>query len=132
MSPWLLYAAAAVILTWLLWDRIKTWLPASWQGTATGIIDKAVGYADESVAGGALGTAALLFKKHGDTEAVTQLGTLWGKAMAWDDKPPTPAITTVTMSPEIAAIASQVAALTKIVASQSVSVPPAASTGGGA
>jgi len=51
-------------------------------GTSTAI-DTAADYADEAVAGGALGTAALLFKKHGDTEAVAQLGGLWGKAMAW-------------------------------------------------
>ena len=65
------------------WPWIKGKFGATIPAGASTAIDKAADYADEAVAGGALGTAALLFKKHGDTEAVAQLGGLWGKAMAW-------------------------------------------------
>ena len=120
----ILYALAVLVATWLLWDKIKTWLPASWQGTATGIIDKAVGYADESVAGGALGTAALLFKKHGNTEAVRQLGVLWGEAMAWDDKPTATVVVAPVATPTVEQLAADVAILRSVMASQSTSTRP--------
>jgi len=74
---------AACVLGYLVtWVRSK--FPAG--ATPPAVItaaDRVLAYADEAVAGAALGTVAVLFKVHGDTEAVMIIGQLWGKAMAW-------------------------------------------------
>jgi hypothetical protein len=120
----LLIVGGCVVALLLAWPYIKTWLPASWQGTATGMIDTVAGYADETAAGGLLGGAALLFKKHGDTESVAQIGVLWGKAMAWDDKPVAVVVPPVA-TPSIETLAADVAILRAVIASQSTStIPP--------
>jgi len=99
-----------VALGWLVsWIRSK-W-PSAVPSSVASVVDKVSDYVDEGSAGAALGTAALLFKKHGDTEAVTQLGILWGKAMAWPDEPAAVAATTAAATPTVEQLAAKVAAL---------------------
>lgn len=98
-----------VALGWLVsWIRSK-W-PSAVPDAVASVVDKVSDYVDEGSAGAALGTAALLFKKHGDTEAVTQLGVLWGKAMAWPDEPATVVAASAT-APTVEQLAAKIAAL---------------------
>jgi len=106
---------AVVVVVFVLLAYAWPWIKEKWGASIPADIstafDAATAYADEAVAGGALGTAALLFKKHGDTEAVTQLGVLWGKAMAWDDAPAVLGTPATVSEPTNAELAAKLAAI---------------------
>ena len=133
---------ALLAFVWFVVPILKKWKP-TWFGPGT-VADTVADYADEAVAGGLLGSVALLFKKHGDTEAVSTLGGLWGKAMAWPGVVHSPVAEsssstgwTVTMAPSatptellVAALSADVAALKASVAAQTTStIPPGAVNG---
>jgi len=121
MPGWILVAGVVLVVGLVAWPTIKARFGGSIPAGVTTALDKTTDYADEAVASGSLGIAALMFKKHGDTEAVAQIGVLWGKAMAWDDKP------TAMATPTVEALAASVAGLQAQLASQTVSsIPDAA------
>jgi len=134
--------AALLAFLWFVVPLLKKWRP-DWFGPGT-VADTVADYADEAGAGVLLGSVALLFKKHGDTDAVATLGGLWGKAMAWPGVVHSPVAEsssstgwTVTMAPSatpadllVASLAADVAALKTAVAAQTTStIPPAAVNG---
>jgi hypothetical protein len=81
------YVVVGILLfTNFVWPLISKLFGKSLPTGVTGLMGVISGYVDEASAGSVLATAALLFKKHGDVEAVAVLGTLWGKAMAWDEE----------------------------------------------
>jgi hypothetical protein len=69
------------------WQYLAKLIPAS---KTTAVIDKAEDYADEAVAWAALKSAAVLFRKHGNTAAAATLAGLTAEVMRWDDPPVTP------------------------------------------
>lgn len=100
------FGLAGLFLLGWVWMAVKGQLSSVVPSSVVDVIDNVSDYADQTAAGAALGTLVLLFKKHGDTETISVLGTLWTKAMAWDDPPAQPSTdaTVKTLQAKVAAL----------------------------
>ena len=126
---WIFYAVAGLIVLLLLWPKIRNLLPAAWSGTVTGAIGTASDYATDAVTQAAFTTLAGAGWANDDLTFLAKLAECRQMQKKWGVPP---AVAPPSSDYAMETLRAQVAALTRVVASQSVSVPPAASTGTGA
>jgi len=92
LIPWCVVSVGVLVVMSLLFPYVnKIWTAMPWKKTAVGttvmnVADKTFDYVDEIAAVTAIRTAALLFKKHGDTESAATLASMTSKIMTWDDE----------------------------------------------
>jgi hypothetical protein len=122
--PLILYALAALLALALLWPKLKVWIPKTWQGTVTGAIDQASHAGTDAVLIAAEQAMLLSGWERDDLVYIDLVHQLRVRRQGWSSPP---AVVVVSADPAVASLAAQVHALTRVVASQSVSVPPAAS-----
>jgi hypothetical protein len=91
-----MFAACAMLALSLAWPGVKKlWALTPWAQNSTATkaesaIEKAMDSVDLAGAWTALTAAKVLFRKHGDEDAVSLCKSLIVKALAWDDEPITP------------------------------------------
>lgn len=111
------------LISLLFWNKLKFYWP--WRlvsGTAATAIATASDKLTDIVTEGAFQTLLMAGWAADDLDFITMVAALRTKQRAWN----TPVMVTPVVSPEVAALQAQVAALTKVVASQSTSTIPAA------
>ena len=126
MGAWILYAlAVALALALLTWKKWKVILPASWQGAVTTAIGTASGVVSDAAADAALQSLVMLAWVHDDLAMITKLGEVKLAIQKWSSPP---AVAPPSSDYAMDTLRAQVAALTRVVASQSTSTIPTAAT----
>lgn len=88
-----MFATASLLALSLAWPMVKKlWAVLPWAKNSTATkaesaIEKATDCVDLAAAWTALTAAKVLFRKHGDEDAVGLCKSLIVKAFAWDDEP---------------------------------------------
>jgi hypothetical protein len=123
---WILYALCALVVLALLWPKLKVWIPKTWQGTVTGAIDQASHAGTDAVLIAAEQAQLLAGWEADDLVYIDLVHKLRVRRQSWS-APPLPTENPPSSDYALETLRAQVAALTRVVASQSVSVPPAAS-----
>jgi hypothetical protein len=120
---WILILAGVLVALLLLWPTLKKWLPASWVGTATQIIDAASHSSTDAVL--IAGEQAMLIAgwEADDTVYMDLVRALRERRRSWA----TPVTPVPIVGPTVETLAADVAILRSVLASQSTStIPPSA------
>jgi len=106
---WLLIAGGVLVALLILWPKLKAWLPASWMGGVTNVIDTGSHGTTDIIMSGAEETLVIGGWANGDLDYITLVYACRKRREGWNQPPATVTLATPTPTVTLDAISARLA-----------------------